>query len=345
MPVFAQVRPFAHNSGTPARPALRGYKRGPDLELKWLEDFIALANTASFSRAAQARNVTQSAFSRRIKQLEAWVGVPLVSRATIPAELTAEGRSFLPFAQETIRNFLTTRESLAARNRDHGLTLTLASLHTLTVTMMPDWIERIETLLPGLHTRLIPDRGGIEDNLEALISGEVDLFSTYAHPYVPTLLDPAHFDWITLGREAIVPVVAPSLRDPAPPVPAECADFLAEAIRRGLTMPYLDHGSSAFIGTALARLLAGRPLLRRVVHENSISVGLRELCLRGWGLCWLPEGLIREDLAAGRLIRASADAGWNLDTEIRLYRYKGEGRSMRNELWQTIVQALHPAGH
>ena len=82
------------------------------MELKWLEDFVMLANTASFSRSAQARNVTQSAFSRRIKQLEAWAGAPLISRATIPAELTAEGRSFLPFAQEMLRSFQMTREAL-----------------------------------------------------------------------------------------------------------------------------------------------------------------------------------------------------------------------------------------
>lgn len=44
------------------------------MELKWLEDFTALANTLSFSRAAEVRNVTQSAFSRRIKQLEMWLG-------------------------------------------------------------------------------------------------------------------------------------------------------------------------------------------------------------------------------------------------------------------------------
>ncbi|MFL5159126.1 MAG: LysR family transcriptional regulator, partial [Microvirga sp.] len=58
------------------------------MEIKWLEDFISLANTLSFSRAAEERHVTQSAFSRRIKQLETWLGVPLVDRATFPAHLT-----------------------------------------------------------------------------------------------------------------------------------------------------------------------------------------------------------------------------------------------------------------
>jgi DNA-binding transcriptional LysR family regulator len=43
------------------------------VEIKWLEDFVTLAETSSFSRAAEIRNVTQPAFSRRIKQLETWI--------------------------------------------------------------------------------------------------------------------------------------------------------------------------------------------------------------------------------------------------------------------------------
>ena len=40
------------------------------MELKWLEDFVALAENGSFSKAAKARYVTQPAFSRRIRALE-----------------------------------------------------------------------------------------------------------------------------------------------------------------------------------------------------------------------------------------------------------------------------------
>lgn len=75
------------------------------MEIKWLEDFVTLADTSSFSRAAELRNVTQPAFSRRIKQLENWLGATLISRATMPAELTPAGRNFLPVAQESIRTF------------------------------------------------------------------------------------------------------------------------------------------------------------------------------------------------------------------------------------------------
>lgn len=37
------------------------------MEIKWIEDFLALAQYRSFSRAAEFRNVTQSGFSRRIR--------------------------------------------------------------------------------------------------------------------------------------------------------------------------------------------------------------------------------------------------------------------------------------
>ncbi len=46
------------------------------MELKWLEDFVSLAEHKSYSRAAGDRNITQSALSKRIKQLEDWIGLP-----------------------------------------------------------------------------------------------------------------------------------------------------------------------------------------------------------------------------------------------------------------------------
>ena len=60
-----------------------------NLETKWLEDFIALAATRSFSQAADKRFVTQPAFSRRIRSLEAMLGLTLVDRSCTPIELTA----------------------------------------------------------------------------------------------------------------------------------------------------------------------------------------------------------------------------------------------------------------
>jgi Bacterial regulatory helix-turn-helix protein, lysR family len=66
----------------PARAGQFAPCRGVKVEIKWIEDFIALAQHQSFSRAAELRNVTQSGLSRRIQALEQSIGAELINRST-----------------------------------------------------------------------------------------------------------------------------------------------------------------------------------------------------------------------------------------------------------------------
>ncbi|HEX2474430.1 MAG TPA: LysR family transcriptional regulator, partial [Lacipirellulaceae bacterium] len=61
------------------------------MDLDWLKDFLALAEQGNFSRAADVRNVTQPAFSRRIRAMEDWIGVPLFVRGAQGTSLTPAG--------------------------------------------------------------------------------------------------------------------------------------------------------------------------------------------------------------------------------------------------------------
>jgi DNA-binding transcriptional LysR family regulator len=82
------------------------------METKWLEDFVSLAETRSFSRSAQLRHVTQSAFSRRIQSLEAWAGVDLVDRSAYPTQLTPAGQVLHPQALAWLQTLQNTRAQL-----------------------------------------------------------------------------------------------------------------------------------------------------------------------------------------------------------------------------------------
>ena len=84
------------------------------METKWLEDFVSLAETRSFSRSAQLRHVTQPAFSRRIQSLEAWAGTDLIDRSTYPTQLTPAGHVL--YAQAL--GFLQSLHSMRALMRD-----------------------------------------------------------------------------------------------------------------------------------------------------------------------------------------------------------------------------------
>ena len=308
------------------------------MEIKWLEDFVTLADTSSFSRAAELRNVTQPAFSRRIKQLESWLGATLISRATMPAELTPAGRNFLPVAQDAIRTFYAAREALRP-SHEPGL-VRFAALHTLTVTFFPRWLKDLEKAGGAFSTSLMPDRGGIEANLDALVGDEADFFLTYAHPEVPFHLDQRQFDWMTVAHDRLIPLVAATISTSAGMRPG--LNILDAAVAQPrLAVPYLSYGFNSFFGVALSRLLLRRPpFRRRTTHENTISAGLMNMAVTGAGVCWLPESLARDEIESGRLVPASADAGWALDLEIRLYRHAGSRSRKVEDLWRTAKLLL-----
>ncbi len=308
------------------------------MEIKWLEDFVTLADTWSFSRAAELRNVTQPAFSRRIKQLEGWLGATLISRATMPAELTPAGRNFLPIAQEAIRTFYAARESLRP-SHEEGL-IRFAALHTLTVTIFPRWLKLLEKAGGAFSTSLMPDRGGIEANLDALIGDEADFFLTYAHSEVPFHLDRGQFSSLTIAHDRLIPLAAANVSIPGGTLPG--LHILDRAVAQPrLAVPYLSYGFNSFFGVALSRLMLRRPpFRRRTTHENTISAGLMNMAVTGAGVCWLPESLARDVIEAGDLVPASADTGWNLDLEIRLYRHAAARSRRVEDLWHTAKLLL-----
>jgi len=308
------------------------------MEIKWLEDFVTLADTWSFSRAAELRNVTQPAFSRRIKQLEGWLGATLISRATMPAELTPAGRNFLPIAQEAIRTFYAARESLRP-SHEEGL-IRFAALHTLTVTIFPRWLKLLEKAGGAFSTSLMADRGGIEANLEALIGDEADFFLTYAHSEVPFHLDRGQVSSLTIAHDRLIPLAAANVSLAGGTLPG--LHILDRAVAQPrLAIPYLSYGFNSFFGVALSRLMLRRPpFRRRTTHENTISAGLMNMAMTGAGVCWLPESLAHDVIEAGGLVPASADAGWNLDLEIRLYRHAASRNRRVEDLWQTAKLLL-----
>lgn len=296
------------------------------MELKWLEDFIALANTFSFSRAAETRHVTQSAFSRRIKQLELWLGATLVNRATFPAELTREGRTFLPVAEEAVRQFYATRRALQPAQAGHA-PLRFSALHTLTVTFFPQWLKEIDAEIGDIRSLLSPDRGGFEDNIATLTEGEVDFFLTYAHPSVPILVERDRFPSIALGTERLIPVSQPLE-----------AFVLDRAVADGTALPYLSYGDFSFFGAALAHKFASGPAFeRRVVHENTMSIGLKAMVEAGWGMAWLPESLVSDEIARGTLVLASRDPFWDLTAEIRIYRHDAPLAPHAERFWNHLL--------
>jgi DNA-binding transcriptional LysR family regulator len=91
---------------------------GDKMDTRWVEDFLCLADTRSFSRSASARHSSQPAFSRRIQALEAWLGTALVDRSSCPPALTPAGHVFRGLAVGIVEQVHQARHTL---RRDHGI--------------------------------------------------------------------------------------------------------------------------------------------------------------------------------------------------------------------------------
>ena len=140
------------------------------MELKWLEDFLSLAETRSFSRSAEARHVTQSAFSRRIQALELWLGVALIDRSTYPTTLTPAGRRFRETAEETVRMLHASRVDLRAGTGSGGPVVRVAALHTLALAFFPAWVRAVEART-GRGGELVLQRPGQADGGDGAPTG------------------------------------------------------------------------------------------------------------------------------------------------------------------------------
>jgi len=301
------------------------------MELKWLVDFLSVAETRSFSRAACQRHVTQSALSRRIQQLEQWLDVSLFDRTVSPVRLSPCGEDFLPRARELLQMMQATRAEVGRQENEADDTLSFSMLSTLSLTFFPQWVQSLDRVfnwrLNGPHTP-------VADNVAALTSGESDFLLTYFHPLVPFGIDETLYPCHTLGYEKVLPVSAPDKN--GKPI---------HAIRAGgASVRFLSYGDSAFLGQALRGLFAQRPLKVATVYQNAVGAGLKAMALTGTGAAWIAESLMRDELNKGTLVPA-ADGSWALDVEIRIYRAQANRRAAVDRFWSEASARAAAAAH
>lgn len=309
---------------------------GPDnrpLDLEWIEDFLALAQSGNFSRAAEARAIAQPAFSRHIRSLEEWVGVDLVDRGAHPAELTDAGRKFLPLAREVLAALEAARIKARLAQGDAAASLRFAVTHALSITFFPHWLGTLETRLrPGPIQTLADHSRACED---LMLQRRVQFVLCYGHEDVPGRLDEGRFPVVTLGRDALVPVSAP---DPhGKPL---------YALGRSNPLAVLDYSDASGLGRILRSRLrdifavpAGQAAHAvAVVFTAHNAFLLKTMALAGRGVAWLPASLVQTELEQGQLLPAGDDA-WRIPMDVRLYRQNAQMAPTAEALWRVVSEA------
>ncbi|WP_110687375.1 LysR family transcriptional regulator [Salinicola aestuarinus] len=296
-----------------------------NLETKWLEDFVALANSRSFSASARQRHVTQPAFSRRIRSLEQAVGATLVDRSTTPVSLTPEGQLFLVTARGMVEQLNDSLAHLRGLAMDDEA-LDIVAAHSLALAFYPRWISRLQKGVGELPTRLVAMNVG--DAIHVLREGKCDLMLAYHDPYATMQLDAEIFPSFSIGQVKMVPVSVPRANGEAK------FSFDGDG-----SIPFLAYTQGAFLGRSVRMLLKNEParLRLKTVYETAMAEGLKGMALEGVGLAWIPDFCIRDELVSGKLVRAAGES-WDIPLEIRLYRCSLVHKPGVEKLWRRMMK-------
>lgn len=279
------------------------------METKWLEDFVSLADTRSFSRSAQLRHVTQPAFSRRIQALEGWAGTDLVDRSSYPTRLTPAGQTLYTQALEILQGLQSTRAMLRGHSSAGQDFIEFAVPHSLAFTFFPAWVSSLREKFGPMKSRLITLN--VHDAVLRLVEGSCDLLMTYHHDSHPFQLDPDRYEMVSLGKEVLAPFCRPNAA-------GEPTFSLPGAL--GHALPYLGYAPGAYLGRIVDLILKQSSTTIHLdrVYETDMAEGLKAMALEGHGVAFLPISNVKKELRAKKLV--SAGGHLEMTLELRVYR-------------------------
>jgi LysR family transcriptional regulator, hypochlorite-specific transcription factor HypT len=302
------------------------------MELKWLEDFLSLADTLNFSRSAEARNVTQPALSRRIRSLEEWLGVDLVNRSSYPISLTAAGKLFRDFARESVARTYSTRTLLRGETASDEI-VHFSAPHALILDFLSEWILEMGAEFGAMIPRLTATN--TYEGLLSLVEGQTcDFAIVYHHPQVPIVLPEHRYPFLTLRNETLVPLIAANVHGRA-------GTHLPGSKDRPI--PFIAFPASLFMGQIVELILAraDHPVHLRKCYETDLLEAAKAMILAGRGIGWLPKGIVSKELANGSLMLAGSE-DWCEAIDIRIYYAVENRRPLPGRLWDFLTKKLSP---
>jgi len=150
------------------------------IELRHLRYFLAVAETAHFTRAAAKLHVTQPTLSHQIRELEGQLNLSLFDRVGRRVKLTAAGETLLPHARKVLREL---EEAQTALSELHGLKrglLRVGIVQTVNACVIPDIVARYSAAHTGIRVECSEMAvADIESHLE---TGQLDLGISFLPP-------------------------------------------------------------------------------------------------------------------------------------------------------------------
>lgn len=255
--------------------------------LAQMATFVRIVDGKSLSAAARAQRVSLAAISRQLRNLEAELGAPLIVRSTRRLHVTDAGRQWYASCVRILRELDEARGAIAGGDEVRGSVVISASL-TFGMFQLVPRLTKLAERHPHLTVEV-----RLEDQLVDLVAEGVDLAVRAGSP------PPDSTAFLAQPLLAMRRVIVASPRwlrkHGTPRTPAQVAErpCVVQVTPAGATIRWLLQEITEPAQTITP---AG------VIRSNAPSA-LRQLALDGAGAAYLPDWLVADDVAAGRLRR------------------------------------------
>ncbi|AVT28812.1 LysR family transcriptional regulator [Plantactinospora sp. BC1] len=248
------------------------------MELRQLEYLVAVAEEASFTRAAERVRISQSGVSAQIRQLERELGATLIDRSARTATLTAAGRVALEYARATLASAAALRQTVGEVTGLIRGQLTVGMIVGCTVTPLFEALEAFHRAHPQVELTLL------EDNSDRLVEGvrsaAIDLALIGTAEATPVGLNA-----LTIVSERLVALVPPEH-----PLAAREKIGLADIAEH----PVICMPEGTGIRTVFDRACVNRRVQPTIALQASAATTIVELAIRGLGVAILSESMTDE---------------------------------------------------
>ncbi len=266
--------------------------RLPDLSVRHLEAFRAVADTGSFHAAADALDYTQSSVSVHVASLEAAMGVRLFerSRGRRAVRLTDAGDVLHRHVKVVLDRLRLARADMRALAAGSIGTLRVGTYQSVSAKVVPALLRRFSDRWPRVTVEL---REGPDDEqlLTLLSTGELDL--AFGGPPPPD----GPFDWVEVLRDPWFLLASEGSPITGRPVPLAVADLSG--------VPLVAFRATGSAQTSLEESLRGNGLTPRIVFRTDDNATVQGLVAAGFGSALVPQLAI--DMADPRVVRLPID--------------------------------------
>lgn len=254
------------------------------LEIRWIEDLLALDQEKSISKAAAIRHVTQSAFTRRIQNIEESLGFQILKRYSKNIDFTDAGQVLLSTAKNIKNQMDTTIKYLEKNIKDNELSIKFAVSHSLITQFFPKFIQKLYLDYNDLKLEIIA--ANLQQGIHLLKEGSCDFLICYCDQLTLQQLDLTLFTYHKIVNMQIVPVTASKNGLPN--------------YQLNQTFPLLAYSKQAYLRKCVDKIIESK-LNYRTLYETDNASDLKALALQGLGVAWLPRLLIEEEINENKL--------------------------------------------